>query len=248
MKGARCAGAGRWWRRLSIALAATGAALLLFGCEEVGPFQTGSIRVTSTPSGARIFLDQSDTGWVTPYTLPEVSAGFHTIRMTLAGHSDWGPQSVSVTAGQTSTVDATLEPGLGLELLDAQAYQSAHTLRADPVISLPSSIDLSVGTPLPRSQGGQGSCVGWAVAFAVKTYHERIERGWPLTNDRHVMSPAYVYNQIKVPGPQGGAYFVDAFNVLIDKRPSARRGTVTHWSARASIGGHHRLHRRSTFI
>ena len=134
MKGARCAGAGRWWRRLSIALAATGAAL--------------------------------------------------------AGPSDWRPQSVSVTAGQTTTVDATL-----------------------------------------------------------KTYHERIERGWPLTNDRHVMSPAYVYNQIKVPGPQGGgAYFVDAFNVLIDKRPSARRGTVTHWSARASIGGHHRLHRRSTFI
>ena len=133
MKGARCAGAGRWWRRLSIALAATGAAL--------------------------------------------------------AGPSDRRPQSVSVTAGQTTTVDATL-----------------------------------------------------------KTYHERIERGWPLTNDRHVMSPAYVYNQIKVPGPQGGAYFVDAFNVLIDKRPSARRGTVTHWSARASIGGHHRLHRRSTFI
>ena len=133
MKGARCAGAGRWWRRLSIALAATGAAL--------------------------------------------------------AGPSDWRPQSVSVTVGQTTTVDATL-----------------------------------------------------------KTYHERIERGWPLTNDRHVMSPAYVYNQIKVPGPRGGAYFVDAFNVLIDKRPSARRGTVTHWSARASIGGHHRLHRRSTFI
>ena len=96
----------------------------------------------------------------------------------------------------------------------------------------------------PTGDRGQTTTVD----ATLKTYHERIERGWPLTNDRHVMSPAYVYNQIKVPGPQGGAYFVDAFNVLIDKRPSARRGTVTHWSARASIGGHHRLHRRSTFI
>ena len=101
MKGARCAGAGRWWRRLSIALAATGAAL--------------------------------------------------------AGTSDWRPQSVSVTVGQTTTVDATL-----------------------------------------------------------KTYHECIERGWPADQrpPRDEL-PAYVYNQIKVPGPQGGAYFVDAFNVLI---------------------------------
>ena len=193
---------------------------------------TGSIRVTSAPSGARIFLNQSDTGRVTPHTVPEVLAGFHTIRLTLDGHSDWGPQTVSVTAGQTAAVNATLEQtaqppepvtpsqrGLGLELLDVQAYQSAHILRADPAISLPTSVDLSVDTPFPGSQGNQGSCVGWAVAFALKTYHERIERGWPLTDDSHVMSPAYVYNQIKVPG--GGAYFVDAFNVLIDQGVSS---------------------------
>ncbi len=212
---------------------AAAAALLLFGCEEPGPSRTGSIRVTSTPSGARIFLDQSDTGRVTPYAIPEVSAGFHTIRLTLAGHADWGPQSVSVAAGQTATVTATLEAaepteppepvipperGLGLELLDVQAYQNAHILRADPV-ALPASVDLSLDVPVPGNQGGQGSCVGWAVAFALKSYHERIERGWPLTADRHVMSPAYVYNQIKVPG--GGAYFLDAFNLLIGQGVSS---------------------------
>ena len=61
--------------------------------------------------------------------------------------------------------------------------------------------------------------MGWAVAYVVKTYHERLERGWPLTNDRHVMSPAYIYNQIKVPG--GGAYFVDAFSLLVDQGVSS---------------------------
>ena len=109
--------------------------------------------------------------------------------------------------------------GLGLELLDVEAYQSAYILRADQAISLPSSIDLSVDFPLPRSQGVQSSCVGWAVAYAVKSYHERIERGWPLTNDSHVMSPAYVYNQIKL--PSGGSYYPDALNLLIEQGVSS---------------------------
>ena len=196
------------------------------------PLQTGDIRITSTPSGASIFLDGIDTGQTTPYTISEVSAGFHAIRLTLDGHTDWGPRGVSVTVGETTTVHATLERtnqppgpvtpsedlGLGLKRMDVEAYQSAHILRADPV-ALPASVDLSVDAPLPRSQGSQGSCVGWAVAFAVKTYHERIERGWPLTDERHVMSPAYVYNQVRVPG--GGAYFVDAFNVLIEQGVSS---------------------------
>ena len=206
-------------------LATIGALLLLFGCEM--PFQTGSIRVTSTPPGARVFFDGSDTGRVTPYTIPDVSAGSHTIRLTLDGHSDWGPESVAVAANETATVNVTLTPaetsgseyGLGLELLDLQAYQSAYILRADPTISVPSSIDIGVDFPPPRSQGGQGSCVGWAVAYALKSYHERIERGWPLIDEKNLMSPAYVYNQIKLPG--GGAYFTDALNLLIDQGVSS---------------------------
>ena len=217
------------YTRSTLSLLAIGAALLLLGCEEQVPSpQTGRISITSTPSGARIFLDGSDTGRVTPYVTPDVPAGSHSIRLTLAGHSDWEQRDVPVFAGQITTVHAPLRPtdqpqepdepaerGLGLKRMDVQAYQSAHVIRADPV-SLPSSVDLSVDAPVPGNQGLQGSCVGWAVAYALKTYHERIERGWPLTDDRHVMSPAYIYNQIKVPG--GGAYFVDAFILLINGR------------------------------
>lgn len=205
-------------------------ALLLLGCEIPESDSTGRISVTSTPSGARIFLNHSDTGRVTPYVIPDLAVGSYSIHLTLAEHSDWGPQNIPVSAGQITTVNATMEPidsngpdapserGLGLRRLDVQAYQSANIIRADPV-SLPSSADLSVDVPIPGNQGGQGSCVGWAVAYAVKTYHERIERGWPLTDNRHVMSPAYVYNQIKVPG--GGAYFVDAFTLLVDQGVSS---------------------------
>ena len=222
------------YTRTALALLAVGAAFLLLGCEEQVPSpQTGKISITSTPSGARIFLDGSDTGRVTPYMTPGVSAGSHSIRLTLAGHADWEQRDVPVSAGQITTVHALLqrtnqppepepeppsERGLGLNPMDVQAYQSAHVIRADPV-SLPSSVDLSVDAPVPGDQGLQGSCVGWAVAYVVKTYQERIERGWPLTDNRHVMSPAYVYNQIKVPG--GGAYFVDAFVLLIDQGVSS---------------------------
>ena len=222
------------YTRTALALLAVGAAILLLGCEEQVPTpQTGRISITSTPSGARIFLDGSDTGRVTPYVTPYVSAGSHSIRLTLAGYSYWEQRDIPVSSGQITTVHAPLqrtnqppepdpeppsEQGLGLKRMDVQAYQSAHIIRADPV-SLPSSVDLSVDAPVPGNQGLQGSCVGWAVAYALKTYHERIERGWPLTNDRHLMSPAYVYNQIKVPG--GGAYFVDAFILLVDEGVSS---------------------------
>ena len=210
--------------------------IIMVSCDEQLPqpppetSHTGSISVTSTPSGARIFLNRSDTGRVTPHVITDLSAGSYSIHLTLARHSDWGPQNVPVSAGQITTVNASMDPidtnepddpserGLGLRRLDVQAYQSAHIIRADPV-ALPSSVDLSVDTPIPGNQGSQGSCVGWAVAYAVKTYQERIERGWPLTDDRHVMSPAYVYNQIKVPG--GGAYFVDAFTLLVEQGVSS---------------------------
>ena len=219
---------GTWLMRAVLLLGL----VIMVSCDEQLPSQTsqsGSISVTSTPPGARIFLDHSDTGRVTPYIIPDVSAGSHSIRLTLAGHSDWEQRNVPVSAGQITTVHAPLqrtnqppeppsERGLGLKPMDVQAYQSAHVIRADPV-SLPSSVDLSVDAPVPGDQGLQGSCVGWAVAYVVKTYQERIERGWPLTDNRHVMSPAYIYNQIKVPG--GGAYFVDAFVLLIDQGVSS---------------------------
>ena len=211
------------------------AALILVACEEAVPPEpaVGAIAVNSEPSGARVFFDGSDTGRVTPYTVPDVAAGSHTIRLTLEGYEDWGPEAVEVARGQTTPVNAALvahdpspppepvgEHALGLIPLDVEAYRNAQILRADP-IPLPRSVDLSPDIPRPGSQGQQGSCVGWAVAYALKTYHERTERGWPLNDYRHIMSPAYIYNQIKVPGPTGGAYLWEALDLLVNEGVSS---------------------------
>jgi len=66
--------------------------------------------------------------------------------------------------------------------------------------SLPSSVDLSPSMPPVGDQGLQGSGVGWAVGYALKSYQEQIERRWGSASFSHQFSPAYIYNQIKSPG------------------------------------------------
>jgi len=68
---------------------------------------TGSISVTSTPSGASISLDGVPVNQITPYTIPNAEPGHHTLKLTLAGYQDW-TDTVSVTAGKTVKVSATL--------------------------------------------------------------------------------------------------------------------------------------------
>ncbi|MCA1917432.1 S8 family serine peptidase [Methanospirillum hungatei] len=69
--------------------------------------QTGSISVSSTPSGAQIWLDGTNTGKVTPNTLTSVTAASHAVTLKLTGYTDYST-SVTVPSGGTATVSATL--------------------------------------------------------------------------------------------------------------------------------------------
>jgi hypothetical protein len=68
---------------------------------------TGSIAVSSNVSGAAIYLDNSNTNHVTPYTLTSVSTGPHTITLKATGYAD-GSQSVTVAKDATASVSITL--------------------------------------------------------------------------------------------------------------------------------------------
>ncbi len=88
-----------------IALAAgTGAVLLLKGGAGA---TTGSIQVNSTPQGASIYLNGKDTRQTTNSTLIDVSPGSHTVTLVKEGYEDY-EENISVTAGQTTTVNANL--------------------------------------------------------------------------------------------------------------------------------------------
>jgi hypothetical protein len=67
----------------------------------------GSIRVTSDPAGANVYLDNSIRG-ATPVTLEGIPNGPHTVLLRYDGYRDYS-QDVTVMAGQ-NTVSAVLVP------------------------------------------------------------------------------------------------------------------------------------------
>lgn len=86
---------------------------------------------------------------------------------------------------------------------------------------LPSSVDLSNDFPPPGNQGYQNSCIGWAVAYGMKTYQEKKDQKWEIVQTGSIVrdkvfSPSYVYNQINGGRDMGGE-LIDAFNILQKK-------------------------------
>ena len=73
---------------------------------------TGTVIFGTNPAGAKIFLDDVDTGLTTPYTITNVVPGVHTYRFSLADYHDYSG-NVSVVGEQTSTITIDLLPTLG---------------------------------------------------------------------------------------------------------------------------------------
>ena len=130
-----------------------------------------------------------------------------------AGASELVELDYRVTDGQIFSEPASVririerisrDQGLGALEVEAEEYAEFESLQlsADVAGSIgadsisPSWIDLSANFPVPGNQGSQGSCVGWATAYAAKTYHERLEMSWPLLGHTRLFSPAYIYNQL----------------------------------------------------
>jgi len=117
--------------------------------------------------------------------------------------------------------DQTDKHGLGMDTIDPATYagfnfSSPHSAvfgapAAAP--SLPTHIDLSANFPVPGNQGTQSSCVGWATAYALKSYQEKVEMDWALNTPEHLFSPSFIYNQIKQPG--GGSLPNEALDLAV---------------------------------
>ena len=74
---------------------------------------------------------------------------------------------------------------------------------------LPSSVDMSADMPPVGFQGDQGSCLGWSLAYAIRSYQEKKAFGWSYDSPIYggqgtrVMSPSFIYNQINGGRDQG---------------------------------------------
>lgn len=97
-------------------------------------------------------------------------------------------------------------------------FASIVQLRAIPFAALPLSgqklpaaVNLSDKMPPPGNQGNQNSCVGWSVAYALKSYQEKVE-----VNETLLFSPSFIYNQLNN-GQDGGILITDAMNLVSQK-------------------------------
>ena len=126
----------------------------------------------------------------------------------------------------TVTVQVTYlsedDKNTGNEEVDSEEYSSfdlssynSDLLGGDSEPIQPTSIDLSLNFPTPGDQGQQNSCVGWATAYALKSYQEGVEMGWSLNTSAHLFSPAFIYNQIVI-GNDGGSYISDALDLAVN--------------------------------
>ncbi|GAB7015478.1 PEGA domain-containing protein [Methanogenium cariaci] len=69
---------------------------------------TASLKVTSAPSGATVYVDNILAG-VSPLTIPGISPGVHEVKVTLTGYHDH-TASGDLAAGETASLDITLDP------------------------------------------------------------------------------------------------------------------------------------------
>ena len=101
---------------------------------------------------------------------------------------------------------------------DSEAILNSHSLpvgRAAAIAAaLPTSVDLSAQLPPPGNQGGEGSCAGFAAAYA-KDYDEQVEMRWSLLSTDHQFSPSWLYNQNNG-GGDNGAFMSDVLNTIVN--------------------------------
>jgi hypothetical protein len=120
---------------------------------------------------------------------------------------------LSASSGAQTSNDVEFGRGLIFERLeDLQGVPRARGFRA----YIPVEKDLSELMPPPGQQRGQGSCVGWAVAYAARTYHYASDNGVSPSASENIASPAALYNAIRDPKKDCGvgSRIVDALRHL----------------------------------
>ena len=101
---------------------------------------TGSIQFVSVPVGAEVFIDGSDQGVRTPFTVTNIPAGDHTFTLKLAGYND-ASGSVTVIGGSTVQVYMALSP---VTPTAGSLYAASMPLSAEIFID---NIDQNLTTP-----------------------------------------------------------------------------------------------------
>jgi hypothetical protein len=69
-----------------------------------------SLQISSSPTGAKVFLSEVDTGYETNALITDILPGRYTIRLTKAGYQDAFQRNVLLVPGQTYLSHTILVP------------------------------------------------------------------------------------------------------------------------------------------
>ena len=112
------------------------------------------------------------------------------------------PQPSSAQVFATGLVDE--------DPVEFEKFPETPTYRA----FLPEKVDLSSRMPPVGDQGRQGSCVGWAVGYAARSYYTKASDQLDLIDRDNQVSPAYVYDSIRRGDCDRGSRISDALDLL----------------------------------
>jgi hypothetical protein len=118
---------------------------------------------------------------------------------------------------QASKAQPASNRSMGLKLLDEAEYRSIPIALVPLGGVLPAQVDLSGDMPPVGDQGNQLSCTAWSVAYAVRTYIEKREQKWDVTDPSRQFSPSFIYNQLAHGNCNEGVHFAAAFNIMTEK-------------------------------
>jgi hypothetical protein len=93
--------------------------------------QTGNIQVVSTPSGAMVTLDRSQSA-NTPYTFYNIPVGTHEVSVYMSGYQTWY-STLNVNEQQTSYVNAVLQPIVTTGTLSVSSSPSGAAVYVDGI-------------------------------------------------------------------------------------------------------------------
>jgi hypothetical protein len=93
--------------------------------------QTGNIQVSSTPSGAMVTLDRSQSA-NTPYTYYNIPVGNHEVSVYMSGYQTWY-STVDVKEGQTTYVNANLQSIVTTGSLSVSSSPSGAAVYVDGI-------------------------------------------------------------------------------------------------------------------
>jgi hypothetical protein len=103
------------------------------------PAHTGSITITSSPSGADVYVDGTSYRGITPVTFSGLTTGSHIIRISLSGYTNYST-SATVYGGQTTTVTGSLNPLSPVPMTSPTAAVPATPIPQTPVSFDPSGL------------------------------------------------------------------------------------------------------------